>query len=82
MATDDLRRVVVPLRLSTDEYLRYYRGSARNVFARDLEGRVVQFPAGLLRRFVTESGIDGTFEITITASGKLVDVRRLGPSGV
>lgn len=78
--TDDLRRVIVPLHLSADEYLRYYRGAVRNVLARDLHGRVVQFPANLLQRFVTASGVDGTFEITITAAGKLVDIRRLGPS--
>lgn len=78
---EDLHRVVLPIRLSADEYLKYYRGAARNVFARDLQGRVVQLPANLLQRFVTENGIDGLFEITITASGKMVDIKRLGPSG-
>lgn len=78
---EDLHRVVLPIQLSADEYLKYYRGAARNVFARDLQGRVVQLPANLLQRFVTENGIDGLFEITITASGKMVDIKRLGPSG-
>lgn len=77
---DKLRQVIVPLNLSADEYLRYYRGAVRNVLARDLQGRVVQFPANLLQRFVTENGVDGIFEITITSAGKLVDIRRLGPS--
>jgi hypothetical protein len=81
MAADQVQRVVLPIRLSADEYLKYYRGSARNVYARDLQGRVVQFPANLLQRFVTKDGIDGVFEITITAAGKLVDIRRVVPEG-
>lgn len=78
--TEPLNRVVIPIRLSADEYLRYYRGTARNVYARDLQGRVVQFPASLLQRFVTKDGVDGLFEITSTVAGKLVDIRRVGSS--
>ena len=77
--TEPLQRVVLPIRLSVDEYLKYYRGSARNVYARDLQGRTVQFPANLLQRFVTANGIDGLFEITITAAGKLVDIQQVEP---
>lgn len=72
--------VTVAVTLSADEYLRYYRGAARNVYARDLQGRVVQFPANLLQKFVTPDGIDGVFEIVFTSAGKLVDIKRLGPS--
>lgn len=77
MVAEPLQRIVLPIYLSAEEYLKYYRGSARNVFARDLQGRVVQFPANLLQRFVTKDGVDGLFEITVTAAGKLVDIRRL-----
>jgi len=77
---DDVRRIVLRIHLSADDYLRYYRGSARSVYARDLQGRVVQFPANLLQRFVTEDGVDGTFEIATTSAGKLLEIRRLGPS--
>lgn len=77
--TEPLQRVVLPIRLSVDEYLKYYRGSARNVYARDLQGRTVQFPANLLQRFVTANGVDGLFEITITAAGKLVDIQQVEP---
>ena len=77
--TEPLQRVVLPIRLSADEYLKYYRGSARNVYARDLQGRPVQFPANLLQRFVTANGVDGLFEITITAAGKLVDIQQVEP---
>lgn len=73
----DLQRVVLSIHLSADEYLKYYRGSARSVYARDLQGRMVQFPANLLQRFVTKEGINGVFEITTTQTGKLVDIRRL-----
>ena len=78
---EHLQKVVVSIHLSAEEYLKYYRGSARNVYARDLQGRMVQFPANLLQRFVTNDGIDGVFEITITLAGKLVDIRRVGTDG-
>lgn len=73
----EVRKVRVPIRLSADEYLKYYRGAARNVFARDLEGRTVQFPANLLQKFVSEDGIDGVFEIAFTPSGKLISIHRV-----
>lgn len=78
---EQLQHIVLSIHLSADEYLKYYRGSARSVYARDLQGRMVQFPANLLQRFVTQDGIDGVFEITTTAAGKLVDIRRVGPAG-
>ncbi len=81
VVTEQLRRVLLPIRLSAEEYLKYYRGSARNVYARDLEGRMVQFPANLLQRFVTPNGVDGLFEITTTAAGKLVEIRRVEAQG-
>ncbi|MBC6904810.1 DUF2835 family protein [Saccharophagus sp. K07] len=80
MNEPEIRTVTVAVRLSADEYLRYYRGAARNVYARDLQGKVVQFPANLLQRFVTTDGVDGIFEIAFTPAGKMVDIRRLGPS--
>lgn len=72
-----LQKVLVPIRLSADEYLKYYQGAAKNVFARDLDGRTVQFPANLLQKFVTQDGVDGIFEIAFGPGGKLVSIRKL-----
>ena len=52
------------LRITADQYLDYYRGTARNVVARCTTGQNVQFPASLLQQFVTADGITGTFVLT------------------
>lgn len=72
-----VQKVLVPVHLTADEYLQYYRGSAKNVFARDLDGRTVQFPANLLQQFVTREGVNGLFEITFGSGGKLVGIRQV-----
>jgi len=66
----------VTLHISADAYQRLYRGEARNVVARDSEGRRVQFPALALRRFVTAEGIHGVFLIRVDANHRLVDIQR------
>ena len=72
-----VQKVLVPIHLSADEYLQYYRGSAKNVFARDLDGRTVQFPANLLQKFVTQEGVNGLFEIAFGPGGKLISIHRV-----
>jgi len=52
------------LRITADQYLDYYRGTARHVIARCTTGQNVQFPASLLQQFVTKDGISGTFALT------------------
>jgi len=52
------------LRITADQYLDYYRGTARHVIARCSTGQNVQFPASLLQQFVTKDGISGTFALT------------------
>ena len=41
------------------------------------EGERVRFPASALRRFVSEDGVQGTFEMTVTENNKLVKFHRL-----
>jgi hypothetical protein len=47
------------LRITADQYLDYYRGTARHVVVRCTTGQSVQFPASLLQQYVTEDGNDG-----------------------
>jgi hypothetical protein len=42
--------------ITADQYLDYYRGTARHVVVRCTTGQTVQFPAGLLQQFVTTDG--------------------------
>jgi hypothetical protein len=52
------------LRITADQYLDYYRGTARNVWAQCTTGQNVQFPASLLQQFVTDDGIRGHFVLS------------------
>ena len=54
-----MNRYEFHLRISAEQYLDYYRGSARHVLVRCTTGQRVQFPAGLLQQFVTAEGIHG-----------------------
>ncbi|MCP4286907.1 MAG: DUF2835 domain-containing protein [Gammaproteobacteria bacterium] len=65
--------------LSADAFLRYYRGSARAVIVRAVDGRRIQLPAANLRPFLLTDGINGEFELTLDNNSKLLDIRRLGP---
>lgn len=68
--------IIVDISISADEYLRYYAGSAQNIVARSRDGRTVRFPANILQRFVTRSGISGSFAIQFGADGKFQAIER------
>jgi hypothetical protein len=51
------------LRITADQYLDYYRGTARHVVVRCTTGQNVQFPASLLQQYVTPDGISGHFAL-------------------
>jgi hypothetical protein len=70
------RQFTLRLSISSVEYERLYRGEARTVVARDTEGRTLQFPAASLQPFLTHSGIQGTFVISIDADNRLLEIRR------
>lgn len=70
--------LIIDLHISADEYLRHYRGSVNKVICTARDGRKVQFPSGVLQRFVTRDGIHGTFRLQIDDNNKLVGVERVG----
>lgn len=65
-----MKRFLFNLNLSSREYLHYYRGSISMVLVRCTDGTTVQFPAGLLRPFVTSGGVRGAFVLTCDEQGK------------
>ncbi|MBV5347370.1 DUF2835 domain-containing protein [bacterium] len=72
-----MKRFEFSLNLSAQEYLQYYRGSVDKVFAHCIDGTTIQFPALLLKPFVTSGGIRGNFVLTCDESGKGSEVRRV-----
>jgi hypothetical protein len=74
-----VQRFEFVMRISPEEYLRYYRGEVTAVVAETSSGLTVQFPASRLRPFVTRGGIEGRFLLLCDDSNRCLDLRRLGP---
>lgn len=65
------------LAISAELFLEYYRGAARQVVVKAHDGRTLQFPAGILQRFLDQAGIHGEFVIRFDSQNKFVDIRRV-----
>ncbi len=65
------------LSISREDYVRYYRGLARQVLVRSHDGRRIQFPARFLRPFVSHQGIRGEFRLLLDEANRLLDLQRL-----
>jgi len=65
------------LDISQPEYLRYYSGSAQFVIVQAEDGRRVQLPAANLRPFVSATGIQGRFEMSLDDSNHIQGLVRL-----
>ena len=74
-----MRRFEFVLRISPAEYLGFYRGEVSAVVAEASNGLTVQFPASLLRPFLTHGGIEGRFLLLCDDSNRCLELRRLGP---
>ena len=65
------------LNISAQEYLRVYKGSARQVVVRGADGSSLSFPAEHFRRFVSRDGVQGRFELKYDSSNKFVSLEKL-----
>ncbi len=72
-----VQTVEFDLRITADDWLAYYRGTARYVVTRSLDGRRVRFPARLLHRYLDHSGIYGRFRLHYDAEGHSHGLERL-----
>jgi hypothetical protein len=72
-----MKRYEFHLRRTADQYLDYYRGTARSVVVRCRTGQNVQFPASLLQQFVTTDGICGDFVLTCDEHHRNSQLERL-----
>ncbi|WP_439134453.1 DUF2835 domain-containing protein [Pseudomaricurvus sp.] len=69
--------LVVNLVIAPDEYQRMYSGAARHVSTVSVDGRKVQFPANILRPYVTRGGIRGRFMIRFSSDNRFESIQRL-----
>ena len=65
------------LHLSADEYLQFYEGVAKAIQVRSHCGKIIQFHAEKMRRFVLQDGVHGVFIIQLDDQNKFLSIRRL-----
>ena len=69
--------ITVTLAINTQEFARLYRGQARDVICTAKDGRTVQFPATVLRQFLTHDGVYGDFKIFFSANNKFLKIEKI-----
>lgn len=74
---NDANELIFDLRISAEEYLRYYRGSASSVVVRARNGKTVRFPAAVLRSHVDQGGIHGSFVLRYDQRNRLISLERI-----
>lgn len=77
MSTAEERELDVDIAIDSEELLAMYRGAAREVVARAADGRIVRFPAAVLRPFVDARGVHGRFRIRFSADNRFRGVVRI-----
>lgn len=65
------------LSLSSEKYLKYYKGQASSIQVRSLDNKRIRFPANAIRQFLTHDGIHGMFEIRFDKNNKLIEVVKI-----
>jgi hypothetical protein len=72
-----MKEIIVSLRISAEDYLTVYQGQVKDVVATAEDGRIVRFPAAILKSMVGHEGIYGTFKINFDANNKFDGIARL-----
>lgn len=72
-----MQTVRVSLRISARRFQAYYEGVVDSVVAQADDGRIVQFPARVLRPFLSHRGIEGVFDITFSSHHKFHSIIRV-----
>lgn len=69
--------IEVNLDISKDEFLQWYKGSSQTVSAQSVDGRNVQFPAGILQPYVSRKGVHGNFKIRFDNQNKFKSIVKM-----
>ncbi len=65
------------LNLTYQQYLKVYQGAAKNVSVVAEDGRRIAFPARNIQSFLTRDGINGYFEMELTAENKFIAIKKI-----
>lgn len=67
----------IHLNITAVEFEHYYAQNINSVIATSHDGQRVQFPANILRPFVTASGVQGKFKLVMDKNKKLKSINRI-----
>ena len=65
------------LNLNYQQYIQVYQGTAKNVSILADDGRRIAFPARNIQSFLNKEGINGYFEMELTAENKFISIKKL-----
>jgi Protein of unknown function (DUF2835) len=72
------QRLHVVLKIPSHQLLYYYEGEVDVVVAKTTDGRILRFPANILRSVVQSHGVYGKFELVFDENHKFVSISRIG----
>ncbi|MGN0902755.1 MAG: DUF2835 family protein [Succinivibrio sp.] len=65
------------LAITRDQLMAVYQGSIKRYRVTTIEGLVLDLDAGHFRKFTTNDGISGVFELTTTSENKFVKITKI-----
>ena len=65
------------IKLSYEKYSAFYKGHAESVLVRANDGRKIQFPAEILKPYLTPDGINGVFIIHFDNRNKYRSLQKI-----
>lgn len=68
---------VFSLHLTRDQFLDYYKGSAKGLLVVAECGRRISFPPLRLIPFVSENGVSGRFLLRVDSNNRFVSLQRI-----
>lgn len=71
------QRQLVALNIPPHQLVHYYDGTVSTVIARTTDGRIIRFPANILRSVVQSDGVHGIFELVFDENRKFVSIKRI-----
>ena len=66
-----------PLKLTADQYLPVYQGTAKRISVIAENSQRIEFPAQNIRQFLTHEGISGLFEMELSCENKFVTIKKI-----
>lgn len=66
------------LSIPAHDYLAYYQGVVHEVVVTLYDGHTIQFPADILRPFVSHAGVYGEFVLQVDGDNRLQSLEQVG----